>query len=134
MSDIDEKSPDYVKWLEKEAGGSFTRLLILCIISEANKENLDAWGYGIQKRLKKITHYPEEIRDSSLYTILKRYKRQKLVTSIKKEKRVVYSLTEKGKFAMEEGCKYWNQLVKSSLVAFETLGIEMSVMNHEEEL
>ena len=134
MSKINTEVNNFVKWVEKEAGGSLTRLLILCIIHVANQNGTDAWGYDIQKKLKLISKSSDSVKDSSLYTILKRFKRNKLVTSIKKEKRVVYSLTEKGKVSLEAGYVFWKQLVKSSIFAFDTLGFEILDFLKEEEL
>jgi DNA-binding PadR family transcriptional regulator len=130
-------SPDdnnFVKWVEKEAGGSLTRLLILCIIHAANQNGTDAWGYDIQKKLRVITKSSDSVKDSSLYTILKRFKRNELVKSTKKEKRVVYTLTEKGKVSMEVGYEYWKQLVKSSILAFDTLNFEIKDFLKAEEI
>ena len=134
MSEINTEINNFVKWIEKEAGGSLTRLLILCIIHEANQNGTDAWGYDIQKKLKLITKSSEPVKDSSLYTILKRFKRNELVTSVKKEKKVVYFLTEKGKESLEAGFAFWKKLVKSSIFAFETLGFEIEDFLKEKEL
>ncbi|MFX0016784.1 MAG: PadR family transcriptional regulator [Candidatus Hermodarchaeota archaeon] len=134
MSKTNPDDNNFVKWVEKEAGGSLTRLLILCIIHEANQNGTDAWGYDIQKKLRLITKSSDSVKNSSLYTILKRFKRIELVKSIKKEKRVVYTLTEKGKVSMEVGYEYWKQLVKSSILAFDSLGFEVIDFLKEEEL
>lgn len=104
---------EFAKLLEKDAKGSLTRLLILLIVNDNQIHGEDSWGYSIKKKLKSLTQ-TDEIKDSSLYTILKRFETLKILKPEKKEIRTVYSLTNLGKESLEEGIAFWRNLIKFS--------------------
>jgi len=116
--------------LKKDAKGSLTTILILGAIKEGEGSS---WGYGIKQHLRELTDSSSEIKDSSLYTILKSLEiKYNLIKSETREKRRYYALTELGEQDYRKACEFWYDLIRTSINALEILNFPIKKRIKEE--
>ncbi|MHA2365930.1 MAG: PadR family transcriptional regulator [Candidatus Hodarchaeales archaeon] len=116
---IEHKNP-FIKRLEKDSKGVLTTILILKLIQEEGK----IWAYLIKKKLYTITNGENEIKNSSLYTILKTLEQTyEFLESKMEDRRRYYSLTPLGQKMTSLAIQYWFDLVDESFVAFQNLNV-----------
>ncbi|PWW05047.1 PadR family transcriptional regulator PadR [Paenibacillus cellulosilyticus] len=75
----------------------------------------DQYGYEISKRIRDISEHTFEIKEGTLYVVLKRLEGSRMITSYWNEdeasgggRRKYYKITEEGKNYLVEGKKQWD--------------------------
>ena len=82
-------------------------LLVLALL-----EKEDLYGYEIIKRLEEKSSNIFRYQAGTLYPALYRMEKEKLITKQESERRVYYSITNKGRIRLTEERKEWEEFSK----------------------
>jgi len=112
--------------LEREMKSGFFALLLLNII-EKSKEPL--YGYRIIQEVNDATKGKLQFQEGTVYPILRYLQTQQFLTSFLGESpsgapRKYYKITEKGKEALGEGLRSWQQLRDALMEIFQSLEVK----------
>ena len=105
---------------EKDQVGILLSILILQIIKREKR----IWGYDIKQILTKITENKIEIKNSTVYTILKSFEsKYALLESEMEERRRYYKLTEKGIKNLSLILNDWKKMTEITIHTLRILGV-----------
>jgi PadR family transcriptional regulator PadR len=111
--------------IEREMKSGFIAILLLYII-HTSKEPL--YGYKIIQKLNATTNGKLELREGTVYPILRYLQSQNFMTSFLGESprgapRKYYTITKEGKRALHEGLGSWQQLREALNQIFHTMEV-----------